>query len=150
MNAIKEEATALATSAAPAASTMASASRSTMTHSIATSAPSARAAVSHASAETMSSLGVTRQEVLQAAGTRPAPGNLSTTVAESSILSSVLNSSSSSEPTMLRNILPELRGQMSNAAQQGFEQAVGDQMPQLESTLDVVGVAKQLEEVVAR
>ncbi|KAG8745638.1 hypothetical protein FRC10_007335 [Ceratobasidium sp. 414] len=146
MNAIKEEAAVSATSVASAASTVASASRSTTSHNIATSAPSARAAVVHASAETMSLFGAGRQEVLQATRTQPALGDLSTTVAESSTLSSVLNSSASSEPTMLKNILPGLRGQMSNAVQQGFEQVAGDKMPQLEPTWGVAETAKKLED----
>jgi hypothetical protein len=76
-------------------------------------------------------------------------GNLSATVAESSILSSVLNRTANSEPSALRNILPELREQMSNAAQQGFEEAVGDQVPRLEPTWGISETAKQLEEIVA-
>ncbi|KAG8726584.1 hypothetical protein FRC12_023258 [Ceratobasidium sp. 428] len=49
----------------------------------------------------------------------------------------------------LRNIIPELREQLSNAAQQGFEEAVVDQMPIFEPTWGVAETAKKLEEVAA-
>ncbi|KAG9124616.1 hypothetical protein FRC07_010912 [Ceratobasidium sp. 392] len=150
MNVLKEEAAISATSVTSAASTVATASRTTISHSIATSAPSARAAISQSSAECTSLLaGVGRRGVLQAVRAQPVLGNLSTTATEGGLLSSVLNNSASSESTALRNILPELREQISNAAQQGFEETVGDQMPRFEPTWGVAETVKQLEEVAA-
>ncbi|KAG8699873.1 hypothetical protein FRC09_006321 [Ceratobasidium sp. 395] len=150
MNVIKEEAAVSATSITSITSAMTSAGRSTLSHTIATSAPSARVAVSHTGAESASLLASAgRREILQATRVKPVLGDLTTTAAESSPLSSILNSGTSSEAMALRNIIPELREQLSNAAQQGFEEAVVDQMPIFEPTWGVAETAKKLEEVVA-
>ncbi|QRV74050.1 hypothetical protein RhiJN_02064 [Ceratobasidium sp. AG-Ba] len=151
MNVVKEEAAVSATSVTSVASTVASASRTTLSHSIATCAPSARAAASHAGAESATLLANTsRQEAFQAVHRQPILGNLSKTAAEGSMLSSILSNGANSESIALRNALPELREQISNAVQQGFEEAIGDNIPQLEPTVGIAETAKQLEEIAAR
>lgn len=93
--------------------------------------------------------GAGRHEVALAARTQPVLGNLSTSVAESPILSSVLGRAAESDSSALKNILPELREQVSQAAQQGFEEVIGDQAPRLEPTWGIAETAKQIEDAVA-
>jgi hypothetical protein len=68
---------------------------------------------------------------------------------ENPTLSSVFGRFPNSESNALKNALPELREQISQAVQQGFEELVGDQVPQLEPTLGIAETIQQLEEIIA-
>ncbi|KAF8757791.1 hypothetical protein RHS01_03310 [Rhizoctonia solani] len=129
MNALKEEVVASSNTVASVTSTAVSAGRSTASRSVAASAPSAS---------------------VRAAASRPA--NLSTAATEGSALSSVLGGTMNIEGGIARGKLPELRElreQISQAAQQGFEELAGDQAPRIEPPLTLTETAQQIEEVIA-
>lgn len=149
MNAIKEEVAATASvasvpcrSALPVSSAVASAGRH--------SAPStsARVAANHAGTEAAGLLARTiRGEAMSAIRTQPVLDNLTAGATENPMLSSVLGRTTNAETNALQNVLPELREQISQAAQQGFEELVGDQVPRAEPSWGVVETIQQLEEI---
>ncbi|KAF8705369.1 hypothetical protein RHS03_05447, partial [Rhizoctonia solani] len=154
MNALKEEVVASSNTVASVTSTAVSAGRSTASRSVAASAPSAsaRAAASRPVAGLLSGAVRTEATHAVAAETQPVLANLSTAATEGSALSSVLGGTMNIEGRIARGKLPELRElreQISQAAQQGFEELAGDQAPRIEPPLTLTETAQQIEEVIA-
>ncbi|CAE6489326.1 unnamed protein product [Rhizoctonia solani] len=150
MNVVKEEIAISASTAASVTSTTVSAGRSTVSRSVAASAPSASARVATNSGVELLG-GVVRNEAAHAAQveTQSVLANLSVAAAEGSTLSSVLGRTTNAESGTIRNVLPELREQISQAAQQGLEELMGDRAPRLEPPLSVAETAQKIEELIA-
>ncbi|KAH7335340.1 hypothetical protein B0J17DRAFT_719877 [Rhizoctonia solani] len=150
MNAVKEEIAVSASTAASATSTAVSVGRSTVSRSVAASAPSASVRVATSSGPSL--LGAAAQsEAVHAARveTQSVLANLSLATAEGPTLSSVLGRTTNAEAGTIRSVLPELREQISQAAQQGFEELIGDRAPRLEPSMGVVETVQQVEELMA-
>ncbi|CAE6454456.1 unnamed protein product [Rhizoctonia solani] len=150
MNAVKEEIVVSASTAASATSTAVSAGRSTLSRSVAASAPSASVRVAASSGPGLLG-GAVQSEAAHAARveTQSVLANLSLGAAEGPALSSILGRTNNAEAGTIRSVIPELREQVSQAAQQGFEELIGDRAPRLEPSMGVVETAQQIEEVMA-
>ncbi|CAE6513739.1 unnamed protein product [Rhizoctonia solani] len=146
MNAVKEEIVMSTSTAASVTSTAVSAGRSTVSRSVAASAPSASVRVATSSGVELLG-GVVRNKAAQVE-TQSVLANLSLAAAEGPTLSSVLGRTTNAEAGTIRNVLPELREQISQAAQQGFEELAGDRV--LEPSLGVAEAAQKIEEVTAK
>ncbi|CAE6482265.1 unnamed protein product [Rhizoctonia solani] len=150
MNVIKEEVVASTSAAASVTPAAVSAGRSAVSHSVATSAPSASVRVTAGSGAEL--LGAAaRSEVAHVARveTQSVLANQPLAAMKSPVRSSLLGGGTNSESGTLRSVLPELREQISQAAQQGFEELKGDRAPRLESSLGVAETIQQIEELVA-
>ncbi|CAE6393823.1 hypothetical protein ACGC1H_003694 [Rhizoctonia solani] len=150
MNVVKEEIIMSAGTAASVTSTAVSAGRSTVSRSVAASAPSASARVATSSGVKLLG-GAVRNEAAHGAQveTQSVLTNLSLAAAEGPALSSVLGRTTNAEAGTIRSVLPELREQVSQAAQQGFEELTGDHAPRLEPLLGVAETAQQIEAFLA-
>ncbi|CAE6463005.1 unnamed protein product [Rhizoctonia solani] len=154
-NALKEEVVASTNTVASVTSTAVSAGRSTASRCVAASAPSASARATVSRPVTGLLSGAARSEAVHTAPveTQSVLANLSVAATEGSALSSVLGRATNVEAGTARGVLPELRElreQISQAAQQGFEELAGDQAPRLEPPLTIAETAQQIEEVMAR
>ncbi|KAJ1306754.1 hypothetical protein OPQ81_007740 [Rhizoctonia solani] len=140
MNAVKEE-------VAATTSTAVSVGRSTVSRAVAASAPSASARVATSSGAEI--LGVARSEAVHSiqVETQSILPNLS--LVEGPILSSTLGRTTNTEAGTARSMLPELREQISQAAQQGFEGLMGDRVPQLEPSFSITETTQKIEEFIA-
>ncbi|KAG8692051.1 hypothetical protein FRC11_007017 [Ceratobasidium sp. 423] len=150
MDAIKEEVAVSTSTVASVTPVAVSAGRSAASHSVAASAPSASVRMAAGSGAEL--LGAAaRSEVTHVAQveTQSALVNQPLGAMEGLAHSSILGRVTNSESGTVRGVLPELREQISQAAQQGFEELKGDRAPRLEPSLGVSKTAQHIEEVVA-
>ncbi|CAE6402508.1 unnamed protein product [Rhizoctonia solani] len=144
MNVVKEEIVMSAGTAASVTSTAVSAGRSTVSRSVAASAPSASARVATSSGVKLLG-GAVRNEAAHAVQVETQSVLTNLSLAEGPALSSVLGRTTNAEAGTIRSVLPELREQISQAAQQGFGELTGDQAPRLEPLLGLAETAQQIE-----